>query len=199
MNVNHTPSWGKGQLCLDIFSQGFVEPPRFTGASLRGRALRHKPTPKRVDVPSLHLDLFDSPAAIKTRRARTPRPPADPANLSALLEAFSKDAFFSRALAQDIFYIAACVAVSTRWKSEWPTLERWIESASIDEGGSGFWCEAAGLYPTDFLPAFWKEIEAQRAEPDQDERGVRAYGEDLGEIWPIYRRLTTNSEGLSLQ
>ena len=191
MNMNHTPSWGKGQLCLDIFSQAFVEPEPSSEESPRARSRRrHKSAPRGVS--SLFLDLFHSSVAAKARKQRTPKPPVDPAHVPALLVAFMNDEFFSQALAEDIFHVVACVAVSTRWTSEWPTLERWVESASMDEGGAGFWCEAAGLYPADFLPAFWEGIEAQRAEPDQDERDVRAYGENLGEIWPVYRRLTVD-------
>lgn len=190
MNVNHTPSWGKGQLCLEIISQALEQESVSPRSERQRQHARQKSAPHGAS--NLFLDLFNASMEAKARKKRTLQPPVDPAHVPALLVAFMNDEFFTQALAEDIFHVVACVAVSARWVGEWPTLERWVESASMDEGGAGFWCEAAGLYPADFLPAFWEGIESQRAEPDQDEREVRAYGENLGEIWPVYRRLTVD-------
>ncbi|ACX96456.1 hypothetical protein [Halothiobacillus neapolitanus] len=189
MNIDHTRNWGKGQLCLEIPNPAIFGDLLETEARPRSRYRRQESA--RNDASHLFLDLFNNPtASAKARKQRTPRPPVDPAIVPALVFAFLQDDHLTKALVEDLFHVVACVAVSTRWASEWPNLERWIDSASMDKGGAGFWCEAAGLYPADFLPAFWKGIEAQRAEPDQDLREVRAYGENLGEIWPVYRRLT---------
>lgn len=189
MNVNHTSNWGKGQLCLEIPNPAIFGDLSEAEARPRSRYRRQKSA--RNDASHLFLDLFSTATTpAKARKQRTPRPSVDPALVPALVLAFLQDEHLTKALVEDLFHVVACIAVSTRWASEWPNLERWIESASMDKGGAGFWCEAAGLYPADFLPAFWEGIEAQRAEPDQDEREVRAYGENLGEIWPVYRRLT---------
>ncbi|OYV25426.1 MAG: hypothetical protein B7Z82_08405 [Halothiobacillus sp. 20-54-6] len=186
--MNHTSSWGKGQLCLEIFNSASAENVSSIGGQQHPRYRRQKSAPHGAR--NLFLDLFNESIAAKARKKRTPPPPVNPAHVPALVVAFLQDEHLIKALVEDLFHVVACVAVSTRWASEWSAVERWIESASMDQGGSGFWCEAAGLYPADFLPAFWEGIEAQRAEPDQDEREVRAYGENLGEIWPVYRRLT---------
>jgi len=188
MNIDHTRNWGKGQLCLEIQNPAIFGDLSETEARPRLRSRRQKSA--RNDASHLFLDLFSTSTVAKARKKRTPRPPIDPALVPILVVAFLQDEHLTKALVEDLFHVVACVAVSTRWASEWPSLERWIESASMDAGGAGFWCEAAGLYPADFLPAFWEGIEAQRAEPDQDLREVRAYGENLGEIWPVYRRLT---------
>lgn len=188
MNIDHTRNWGKGQLCLEIQNPAIFGDLSETEARPRLRSRRQKSA--RNDASHLFLDLFSTSTVAKARKQRTPRPPIDPALVPILVVAFLQDEHLTKALVEDLFHVVACVAVSTRWASEWPSLERWIESASMDAGGAGFWCEAAGLYPADFLPAFWEGIEAQRSEPDQDLREVRAYGENLGEIWPVYRRLT---------
>jgi len=58
----------------------------------------------------------------------------------ALVVAFLQDEHLTKALVEDLFHVVACVAVSTRWASEWSAVERWIEAASVDKGGAGFWC-----------------------------------------------------------
>lgn len=201
MNFHHNPVWGKGQLCLDIGNPVFFGGmPAFDDQPRVRPARRKSHAPRLPRVSLLDFDLFNpapSPPFVeevsvsaRVRKPRAPRQVADQAEIVALLAAFEEDAFFIRALAEDIFHVTACVAVSSRWASEWPALEHWIKAASSDEGGAGFWCEAAGLDAEDVLPAFWEGVEAQRAEPDQDERAVRAYGENLGEVWPVYRRMT---------
>jgi len=192
MNMNHTPDWGKGQLCLEIqnlaifgdFAETTVRP----RSRNRLRSMLQKPAV--FNESNLFLDFFDTATEAKTRKKRTPPPFVDPGNVPALVVAFARDEFLTKVLVEDLFHVVACVAVSTRWASEWPTLERWIGSASLDQGGAGFWCEAAGLCAEEFLPTFWMGIKEQRAELDQDERAVRAYGENLGEIWPIYKKMT---------
>lgn len=185
MSMNHIPTWGKGQLCLSIFNTDFSSP------LARGKATRPmaaaRPAirkPVQQDLPC--LELFP-PAFPAVKEIKRPEPVAP---VPVLVNRFLTDELNLPALVEDIFHVMAAVAVSSRWATEWTALHRWIEAASMDEGGAGFWCEAGGLYPADFLPAFWEGIEAQRAEPDQDLRTVKAYGESLGEIWPVYRRLT---------